>query len=337
MTRAEMHRRRAAFACRTASRLPPSERRRACRLPRRAKSTVELCSARPLAWPNTRRWPWRRPQEAELAHRPRGSPNRLWPPRARGRSHGWICAEQLWAREPSFGSRSLFREIFACFLRYVPTCSSHTHPHFLFSWRVFAQRHAPVVLFRQGGAQRSSRSPPRSGRHRGTAPHRLLPGPEIYLWPRSALSVPEFRRGLLAEIADASPSVFLGRRVRTTSSSAAPEQKRRQSDARGPAAAFLALFTGAMPSFKPPAGARAAFEETHTFSKPTGCSCAGAPSSSAAASSPAAGSTQQKPLLKLLSVQLKDTYRKVNPERPVGCDTAPRRFLTHPSQAVANG
>ena len=42
-------------------------------------------------------------------------------------------------------------------------------------------------------------------------------------------------------------------------------------------------------------------------------------------------------VLKAISLQLKDTYRKTNPSRPVGCDVAPRRVLTHPSIPVANG
>ena len=42
-------------------------------------------------------------------------------------------------------------------------------------------------------------------------------------------------------------------------------------------------------------------------------------------------------VLKAISLQLKDTYRKANPSRPVGCDVAPRRVLTHPSIPVANG
>ena len=183
MTRAEMHRRRAASACRTASRLPPSERRRACRLPRRAKPTVELCSARPLAWPNTRRWPWRRPQEAELAHRPRGSPNRLWPPRARGRSHGWICAEQLWAREPSFGSRSRVRLfIYIGDVLLAPGGACVPSPLALHTRRrscssgVFSHNGMPPLFFsgRAGHKGRAAHHPEAAGTP--ARPHTLLPG-----------------------------------------------------------------------------------------------------------------------------------------------------------------
>lgn len=46
---------------------------------------------------------------------------------------------------------------------------------------------------------------------------------------------------------------------------------------------------------------------------------------------------EQQQLLKALTMRLKDTYRKVNPDRPLGCDLAPRRVLTHPSAPVANG
>jgi hypothetical protein len=248
-------------------------------------------------------------------------------------------------RRAALGSRAIVREPQSGASFYLSGCASCAHVQLLFTHNppavcspgVFSYNGMPPLFFsgRAGHKGRAAHHPEAAGT--AARPHtdccrdlrsiygrdRLFPSLNfaVAFWPK----LPTLR-----------PRSFLSAEC-GPSSSAAPEQKRRQSDARGPAAAFLALFTGAMPSFKPPAGARAAFEETHTFSKPTGCSCAGAPSSSAAASSPAAGSTQQKPLLKLLSVQLKDTYRKVNPERPVGCDTAPRRFLTHPSQAVANG
>ena len=51
----------------------------------------------------------------------------------------------------------------------------------------------------------------------------------------------------------------------------------------------------------------------------------------------APSSSSKQICVKALSVGLKDTYRKVNPERPVGSDAVPRRVLTHPSFPVANG
>ena len=51
----------------------------------------------------------------------------------------------------------------------------------------------------------------------------------------------------------------------------------------------------------------------------------------------AATSTTGQLLIKGLSVRLKETYRKANPDRPVGNDAAPRRVLTHPSFPVSNG
>lgn len=87
-------------------------------------------------------------------------------------------------------------------------------------------------------------------------------------------------------------------------------------------------------SFKAPKGARATFEKSHAFSKPDAAAAA-------AASSLGAGSVSETSaaqlLLKSLSVRLKETYRKTNPERPVGCDAAPRRVLTQPAFPVANG
>ena len=94
-------------------------------------------------------------------------------------------------------------------------------------------------------------------------------------------------------------------------------------------------FGSAMPeSFKAPKGARPPFEKSHAFSKPDAAAAA-------AASSLGAGSVSETSaaqlLLKSLSVRLKETYRKTNPERPVGCDAAPRRVLTQPAFPVANG
>jgi hypothetical protein len=40
--------------------------------------------------------------------------------------------------------------------------------------------------------------------------------------------------------------------------------------------------------------------------------------------------------VKALSVRLNETYRKANPARPIGCDAAPRRVLTHPSLPAGN-
>ena len=48
-------------------------------------------------------------------------------------------------------------------------------------------------------------------------------------------------------------------------------------------------------------------------------------------------SSEPQGTLKALTTRLKETYRKANPERPVGCDAAPRRVLTHPSFPVSNG
>lgn len=88
-------------------------------------------------------------------------------------------------------------------------------------------------------------------------------------------------------------------------------------------------------SFKAPKGARATFEKSHAFSKPDAAAAAAAASSLGAGSVSETSAAQL--LLKSLSVRLKETYRKTNPERPVGCDAAPRRVLTHPAFPVANG
>ena len=42
-------------------------------------------------------------------------------------------------------------------------------------------------------------------------------------------------------------------------------------------------------------------------------------------------------IVKALSVNIKDTYRKTDPSRPEAVDAAPRRVLTQPSFPVSNG
>lgn len=66
---------------------------------------------------------------------------------------------------------------------------------------------------------------------------------------------------------------------------------------------------------------------------------AGAPSAADSASDGAKMSppTSSQLVLKALSIGLKATYRKANPDQPIGSDAAPRRVLTHPSLPSTNG
>lgn len=91
------------------------------------------------------------------------------------------------------------------------------------------------------------------------------------------------------------------------------------------------------PPTKAPTGPRAVLDP-HAFSRPEVKELTKGTASQASVVDVSDANPAVKQLtLKALSVHLKDTYRIINPERPAGCDAAPRRVLTHPSIPVANG
>ena len=79
--------------------------------------------------------------------------------------------------------------------------------------------------------------------------------------------------------------------------------------------------------FQPPTGVRIALAP-HTFT-PT------IPTSGETASN--SQKSLRQGVLKAMSVQLTDTYRKANPKRPEAADEPTRRTLTQPSVPKANG